>query len=135
MGNITIKDIAKKCGVSVTTVSRAINDYPGINQATKAKIMQVVRESQFIPNNSARNLKRLENNSIVVLVKGLTNPFFNPMIDVLDKVIHNHKYSFVLQRVNDNEDEIEIASEIVLEKKPKGIVFLGGYFYHAKEKL
>lgn len=135
MGSITIKDIAKQCGVSVSTVSRAINNHPGINQATKDKIMEVIRENQFIPNNSARNLKRLESNAIVVLVKGIGNPFFQPMIDVLEKMVHERKYTFMLQRVNDDQDEIDVALEMVLEKKPKGIIFLGGYFMHTKDKL
>ena len=78
MDSVTIKDIAKKCGVSVSTVSRAINDYPGISQSTKKRIMEAVRENQFIPNNSARNLRQLEGNSIVVLIKGIDNPFFQP---------------------------------------------------------
>lgn len=135
MGNITIKDIAKMCGVSVTTVSRALNNYPGINQNTKEKIMQVVHENQFVPNNSARNLKRLENHSIAVLVKGISNPFFQPMFGMLEKLIHKHKYTFILQGVNDTEDELDVARELVLEKKPKGIIFLGGYFHHTKEKI
>ncbi len=135
MGSMTIKDIAKLCGVSVTTVSRALNNYPGINQATKEKIMQVVSENQFIPNNSARNLKRLESNAVAVLVKGISNPFFQPMIGVLEKRIHERKYTFLLQGVNGDEDEIDVALELVLEKKPKGIVFLGGYFCHTQEKL
>lgn len=135
MGALTIKDIAKICGVSVTTVSRALNNYPGINQETKDKIMEVVREKQFIPNNSARNLKRLENHSIAVLVKGISNPFFQPMMVTLEKLAHKQKYTFILQAVNDNEDEIEVASELILEKKPKGIIFLGGYFEHTEAKL
>lgn len=135
MDSVTIKDIAKKCGVSVSTVSRAINDYPGVSQSTKNMIMEAVRENQFIPNNSARNLKRLESNSIVVLVKGIDNPFFQPMIGILEKIIRQHKYAFILQSVNDDEDELEVALELILEKKPKGIIFLGGYFYHSEEKL
>jgi len=135
MTSITIKDIARMCGVSVTTVSRAINNYPGINQTTKDRIMKVVRENQFIPNNSARNLKRLESHAIAVLVKGISNPFFQPMISILEKLIHERKYTFILQGVNDDEDEIDVALELILEKKPKGIVFLGGYFYHTQEKL
>lgn len=74
MSGITIKDIARQCGVSVSTVSRAINNHPGINQDTKNMILKVVEENQFIPNNSARNLKRLESNAIVVLIKGIGNP-------------------------------------------------------------
>lgn len=135
MGALTIKDIAKMCGVSVTTVSRALNNYPGINQDTKNKIMQVVRENQFVPNNSARNLKRLESHSIVVLVKGISNPFFQPVLGIFEKLVHERKYTFILQGVNDNEDEIEVALELTREKKPKGIIFLGGYFHHTEEKL
>ena len=135
MSGITIKDIARQCGVSFSTVSRAINNHPGINQDTKNMILKVVEENQFIPNNSARNLKRLESNAIVVLIKGIGNPFFQPMIDVLEELIHKHQYTFILQRVNDNQDEIDVALEMVLEKKPKGIIFLGGYFVHTKDKL
>lgn len=135
MSALTIKDIARICGVSVTTVSRALNNYPGINQETKDRIMEVVREKQFIPNNSARNLKRLENRSIAVLVKGISNPFFQPMMGTLEKIVHKRKYTFILQGVNDNEDEIEVASGLILEKKPKGIIFLGGYFEHTEAKL
>ena len=114
MSGITIKDIARQCGVSVSTVSRAINNHPGINQDTKNMILKVVEENQFIPNNSARNLKRLESNAIVVLIKGIGNPFFQPMIDVLEELIHKHQYTFILQRVNDNQDEIDVALEMVL---------------------
>ena len=100
MDSVTIKDIAKKCGVSVSTVSRAINDYPGISQSTKKKIMEAVRENQFIPNNSARNLRQLEGNSIVVLIKGIDNPFLQPMIGILEKIIRERKYAFIHHNLN-----------------------------------
>ena len=45
MAAITIKDIAKMCGVGVTTVSRAINNHPDINEKTKARIMKVIKEN------------------------------------------------------------------------------------------
>ena len=77
---MTIKDIAKKCGVSVTTVSRAINNLPGINEKTKEMIMQVIKEEGFVPNNSARVLKQHESNTIVVIIKGIDNLFFQPML-------------------------------------------------------
>ena len=58
MGELTIKDIAKACGVGVSTVSRAINNHPDINPETRKKIMDIIAEKLFTPNNSARNLKR-----------------------------------------------------------------------------
>lgn len=135
MADITIKDIAKRCGVSVSTVSRALNDNAEINVDTKAKIMQVVEETGFVPNNSARNLKRTDTNNIAVLVKGITNPFFSSMIKVMEEEIHKRKFSFVLHRVDEYEDEVDVALELIKEKRLKGIVFLGGHFFHSEEKF
>ena len=56
MAGMTIKDIARKCGVGVSTVSRAMNNHPDINPETKNMILRVIAESNYIPNNSARNL-------------------------------------------------------------------------------
>ncbi|RRJ62605.1 LacI family transcriptional regulator [Paenibacillus oralis] len=135
MASMTIIDIARICGVGVTTVSRAINNHPDISEETKAMIMKVIKENHYVPNNSARNLKRSASKTIAVLIKGITNPFFNRMIQVFEKEIQRKKYSFILQRVDENQDEIEVAIELEKEKRLKGIVFLGGYFAHAKEKL
>ncbi|AOZ93781.1 LacI family DNA-binding transcriptional regulator [Paenibacillus crassostreae] len=135
MKRITITDVAKMCGVGVTTVSRAINNHPDINEETKSMIMQVIKDNHYIPNNSARNLKRADSKTIAVLIKGITNPFFNQMIKVFEEEIQRKKYSFFLQRVDENQDEIDVAIELEKEKRLKGIVFLGGYFSHSKEKL
>ena len=63
MESVTIKDIAKKCNVAVSTVSRALNNHPDINEQTRQKILKAIQELHYIPNNSAQNLKktRLQN--------------------------------------------------------------------------
>jgi len=123
------------CGVGVTTVSRAINNHPDISEGTKQMILQVIKENHYVPNNSARNLKRSASKTIAVLIKGITNPFFNRMLQVFEKETKMQKYSYILQRVDENQDEIDVAIELEKEKRLKGIVFLGGYFSHSKEKL
>lgn len=135
MASLTIIDIAKICGVGVTTVSRAINNHPDISEETKQMIMKVVRENNYVPNNNARNLKRTASKTIAVLIKGLNNPFFIRMIDLFEKGIKDKKYSFILHQVYEDQDEIEVANELIKEKKLKGIIFLGGYLSHSKEKL
>ena len=135
MKTITIKDVAKICGVGVTTVSRAINNHPDINEETKSMILQVIKEQKFVPNNSARNLKRVDSITIAVLIKGISNPFFSNVIITFEREIQRKKYSFVLQRVDDKEDELDIAIELEREKRLRGIVFLGGHFSHSEEKL
>ena len=69
MEHITIKEVAKLCGVGVSTVSRAINNHPDINPETKQKILDAIREYNYVPNNSARNLKRADSNTIAVIIK------------------------------------------------------------------
>ena len=135
MKSITIKDIAKKCGVGVSTVSRAINNHPDINEETKNMIMQVIKENNFVPNSSARNLKLIQTNNIAVLIKGIDNPFFQSMIKVFEKEIQNTKYTFMLHRVDSNQDEDEVALQLIKEKKLKGILFLGGFLSHEENKL
>lgn len=135
MESVTIKDIAKMCGVGISTVSRAINNHPDINQETREKIMQIIKEYNYIPNNSARNLKRSASKTIAILIKGISNPFFSNMLKVFEMEIQRKKYSFLLHRVEEREDEISVALELAKEKRLSGIVFLGGYFSHSEEKL
>lgn len=135
MGTMTIKDIAKKCKVGVSTVSRAMNNHPDINPETKEMIMRVIEESNYVPNNSARNLKRSDAKAIAVLIKGIGNTFFNQLISVLERECQSKKYSCILQRVEEGENEVDVALEIAKEKKLRGIVFLGGNFSHPQSKM
>ncbi len=126
MAELTIKDVARICGVGVSTVSRAINNHPDINPETKEKILRVIEENHYIPNNSARNLKRTESNSIAILIKGIDNPFFLAMFKVFEQELSSLDYTITLQRVQQEEDELEVAAELVKEKRLRGIIFLGG---------
>ncbi len=135
MAEITIKDIAKKCGVGISTVSRALNNHPDINPDTRRMIMDVIEETGFIPNNSARNLKRTDAKCIAVLVKGITNPLFSSMIQIIEEETQQNRYALVLRHVEAQEDEIDVALELEKEKRLRGIVFLGGLFEHSEEKI
>ena len=135
MAAVTIKDIARICGVGVSTVSRAMNDHPDINRETKEKIQAAIREYNYIPNNSARNLKRHESNTIAVLIKGIYNVFITDMVTQGERYIKYTQYSLYLRLVYPEEDEVDIAIELVKEKRLKGIIFLGGMFDHSVEKL
>ena len=131
----TIKDIARICGVGVSTVSRAINDHPDINSETKEKIMNVIREYGYVPNDSARNLKRSDAKAIAVLVKGIANPFFTSMITVIEQECKKRHYAMELSHIEADEDEVDVAQKVVKEKRLRGIIFLGGLFSHSEEKL
>ncbi len=135
MESVNIKDIAKMCGVGVSTVSRAINNHPDVNQETRDMIMQTIKNTHYVPNNSARNLKRTDAAVIALLVKGVSNTFFSEMIEIIQSEIRKRKYTIVLHRVEFDEDEVDVALQLVKEKRLRGIIFLGGYFVHSEEKL
>ena len=135
MAEITIKDIARICGVGVSTVSRAINNHPDINPKTRKQIQQVIAEYGYIPNNSARNLKRTESNSVAILTKGITNPLFNRMIKVFDEKLRRHRMTMILQHVDFAEDEVAVALELIKEKRLKGIIFLGFNYLHPEGEI
>lgn len=132
---ITIKDIARICGVGVSTVSRAINNHPDINPVTKQAIMDTIEKYGYIPNNSARNLKRTDAKCIAILIKGLTNPFFAGMLRIIEEEVERNHYSLVLRHVEHSQDEVDVALELIKEQRLRGIVFLGGYFAHSEDKL
>lgn len=135
MADINIKDVARLAGVGVSTVSRVINNHPDVNKATKARVLSIIQKQHYVPNNSARNLKRTQSNTIGVLIKGITNPFFARMIKVIEEEITRCKYAMILHQVDAGSDEMDAAIELSMEKKLRGIIFLGGGFCHSQEKV
>lgn len=125
---LRLKILRGYAAIESGTVSRAMNNPPDINQETKDMIMQAIEQNNYVPNNSARNLKRTDAKAIAVLVKGISNPLFNRMIKVIEQITQKEKYELVLQHVDDNQDEVTVAIELEKEKRLRGIVFLGGYF-------
>lgn len=135
MSTITIKDIAKICGVGVTTVSRAINNHPDINPETKQKVMDTIAAYHYIPNNSARNLKRVESRTVALLIKGIENPFFHSMLSVFEQEIEAKGFDVLIHAIDEKEDELAAAMELEKEKRLRGIIFLGGSFKYTEEQL
>lgn len=135
MGTLTIKDIARICNVGISTVSRAINDDPGINKDTKERILKVIKEYHYVPNNSARNLKMTDSNTIALLIKGIDNQFFQGMFKLFEAELDKLEYSFLIRAVGEDEDDASVAIELAREKRLKGIIFLGGCMDYPEEAL
>ncbi len=69
----TIKDISKKSGFSITTVSRALNGYDDVNEETRKKIIDIANSLKYTPNKSAQNLVKKQNKTIALILSGLEN--------------------------------------------------------------
>ena len=132
---MNIKDIARLAGVGVSTVSRVINDHPDVKDETREKILKIIKESNYIPSNSARILKKNNTNNIGVLVKGVFNPFFAEMINIIGNRINEAGYTMILQQ-NDyaTEDDVDNLIAFVKEKRLQGIICLGGNFLNINDE-
>lgn len=131
MTHLTIKDIAKYSGTSVSTVSRVLNNHPDVSEKARAQVMQTIEQYGFVPNNSARNLVIRESDTIAVVVRGIANPFFTRIIKTIERAIYSAGYSMSLHQIDSCEDELMTAAMVEREKRLRGIIFLGGRFNYA----
>ena len=111
---MTIKDIARQCGVSVSTVSRAINGRPDVSDEMRRKILAVVEECKYIPNNSARDLVRSSSDAIGVVVRGTSNLFFSRVLRAAAQEIEDRGFRMILRQNESGADEVKTGA--VLER-------------------
>ena len=132
---MTIKDIAKACGVSVSTVSRVLNNRPDVSEAVRRQVMAVVERQGYIPNNSARDLVRSQSDAVGVVVRGTGNIFFSDVLKTISREIDAAGYTMVLRQIGSDEDEVKAGAILEREKKLRGLVFLGGRFDYTPPEL
>lgn len=132
---MTIKDIAKQCSVSVSTVSRVLNDRPDVSDDVRRKVLSAIKASNYIPNNSARDLVRTKSDTIGLVVRGVSNPFYTDIIRAIERTITDAGFTMVMQQIGACDDEIKCAAVMEREKRLRGIVFLGGRFDYAPADL
>lgn len=124
---MNIKDIAKIANVGVSTVSRVLNNHPDVKDETRKKVLEVIKENNYIPNNSARVLKSTSTKNIGILVKGVFNPFFSEILKIISTKVEEEGYTMILQHHN-NDNDIGTLLGFIKEKRLQGVICLGGNF-------
>jgi LacI family transcriptional regulator len=95
---ITIYDIARDLGVSPTTVSRALNNHPAVNEKTKKKIFDAAQEMGYQSNIFASNLRRRRTNNIGVIVPRLNSSFQSSVIAGMEKVANEAGFNLIISQ-------------------------------------
>ena len=112
MGQITIKDVARECGISVTTVSRVLSgsSYP-VSAGVRAKVESTAKKLGYSPNILARSLKKSVSNEVAVITPSVVNPFYTAMIKGIEQQLWGSRYGMVIyvtgQRGRSDEDVIQ----------------------------
>ena len=123
---MTIKDIARLSGVSVSTVSRVLNNRPDVSDENRRRVRAIIESSNYIPNNSARDLVRTKSDAIGLVVRGRSNPFYTDIIRAIEQGITERGYTMVMQQIGTSDDEVKRAAVMEREKRLRGLILLGG---------
>ena len=123
---MTIKDIARLSGCGVATVSRVLNDHPDVSNETRQKVMAVVEKHGFQPNANAKHLKQQTSTSIVIIVKGIMNMLFADLVEKLQALLREAGQDAAVYYLDEDANEVAYALQLCRERRPMGILFLGG---------
>lgn len=120
----SIIDVAKKAGVSIATVSRYINKNGYVGKESQRKIIEAIKELNFVPSELARSMLNKQTKLISMIVPGLYNPFFASIIHEVEQLLDAKGLKLmVANSSNSSGHEIEYL-EMLKQKKVDGIIII-----------
>ncbi len=121
----TIKDVAKKAGVSISTVSYIINNKKKVRPQTKELVLKAIKELNYSPNLVARSLKTKKTHSLGVIVPDLSNMFFTEIIKGIEDIASKDGYVIILCSTYEDVKKEEKDLNTLLNKDIDGLIFIG----------
>lgn len=101
---VSIRDVANHAGVSIATVSRVLNntDYP-VSDAVRHQVLKSAQELEYVPNHSARNLRKREGNGLALTVRNIGDPYYLPIVrGVTETALKYDSLAMVFNSMQDN---------------------------------
>lgn len=123
---MTIKDLAVQTGYSVGTISRVLNNHPNVSETARKVILEAAEACGFQLNTNAQQLKQHRSQNILVLVKGSSNQLFGSLVEAIQHRVAGSPYHLVVDYLDEENNEVLRALQLCREKKPLGLLFLGG---------
>lgn len=119
---ITIKDIAREVNVSVSTISRVLNNKPDVSEETKIKVEKAIKKLGYNPNRIARGLVLRKTNSIGLVIPDINNPFFPEIIKGVERTAKKLGYSLILCNTDNDKKEERESISLLRSKQVDGMI-------------
>ena len=116
-----LKDIAKELGLSVSTVSRVINNKGYISPETRQRVMETVEKYHYSPNQVARSLRTQSTNTVGMMVPDI-GEYFSAVIKGIDEVLSERGYSMILMDSNESIAKEQTYAQLLYEKRIDGLI-------------
>ena len=121
-----IREIASLAGVSTATVSRVLNSPQATSEKTRKKVMEIIREYDYVPNMSAKALFSGQSNTIALFVFDMYNPFYISFIKELNLIALEHNYILIICDAADEPEREEKYYNYCKSNRCAGIVYSAG---------
>lgn len=118
----TIKEIAKRLNISVSTVSRALHDHPSIGLRTKTRVQQLAKELNYEPNQTAIFFQQGKTFTIGVVLPDLSEAFFSSAINGIEDIAYQNKYTVLLAQSHDDEEKEKRIFETMKNHRVDGVL-------------
>lgn len=122
--DVTYSDIAKKLGIAVSTVSRAINNSGEVSKKTRQAVLEEANRMNYTPNETARNLATKTNNTIAAIIPDIMNPYYSEVIKSLEAVLVKNNFALLLCITNESDVMMDYYLNELLKKRVSGIILL-----------
>jgi len=129
---VTVNDIARAANVSQTTVSRVLNNYPQVKEATRKKVLDAIEELNFSPNIVARSMITNKTYTLGLIVGDISNPFFAESSKIIIEKAQKLGYDVIISNTNHNDGNLESAIQTLLNKRVDGILISSAYSTNKK---
>jgi LacI family purine nucleotide synthesis repressor len=121
----TIKDVASRAGVSISTVSHVLNHTRRVSEDATQKVIEAVAELNYAPNSVARSLKINSTKTIGMLVTTSVNPFFAEVVQGVEAYCFEQGYSLILCNTENQPPRQQHYLRMLMEKRVDGLLVLG----------
>lgn len=130
---MNIRDIARLADVTPGTVSKVLNNYPDISEATRQHVLKIIEENQYDPKANTRSSKAsADSNRVGLVIEGVYNGLYSQMFHMLSIRIHNAGYSIVSFHdnyyVQDKQEKFSELKEQAEQDKLCALIYIGGNF-------
>jgi DNA-binding LacI/PurR family transcriptional regulator len=122
MSKVTIKDIATILKTSPKTVSKALNNQPGVSRVLRERIQQKARELNYVPNMFGRGLSGKSSKTIGVIITDNTNPMYSLILNELEQEAAKADYTIILCNSHGSVQMEEKLIHILLERRVEGVI-------------
>ena len=124
----TIKDIARRAGVSHSTVSRALHGSPLISDETTERIRLIAHEMGYHPSAAARSLKTNQTKALGVIVRNIDDPFFSEILQGIEDIAQGEGYSLFISSSQNETDREKMIVNAMREHRVDGVIICSTAF-------